>query len=105
MRMIEANLFPVIPHMQVQSRNLEVTSMSDYAHTGRRNKILREDGTVESRLMFGACYVLFLFRAIVKRLMPWRRGPAFGPARTSESIFREASGAASMMVTSAFMGL
>jgi hypothetical protein len=103
--MIEAGLFPVIPHLHVQSRNREVTSMSDYVHNGRRPKILGEGGIIESRLVFGACYVLFLFRAIIKRLMPWRKGPAFGPSRTSESIFSEASGAASMMVASSFMGL
>jgi len=79
--------------------------MSDYVHTGRRTKIHGEGRTIESRLMFGACYVLFLFRAIVKRLMPWRKGAAFGTSRTSESIFKEASGAASMMVASSFMGL
>lgn len=105
MRMIEAGLFPVIPQPYPQSDNREVTSMSDYVHTGRRQRILGEGRTIESRLMFGACYVLFLLRAIARRLMPWRKGPAFAPSRASESIFREASGAASMMIASSFMGL
>ena len=103
MRMIEANLFPAIPYLHVQQHDREVTSMSDYVHTGRRPKMTFENRTIESRLMFGACYLLFLFRAIVKRSMPWRREGALGQPR--ESIFREASSAASMMVASSFMGL
>ncbi len=55
--------------------------------------------------MFGACYLLFLVRAIVTRLMPWRKGAASGQARIRESIFREASSAASVLVASSFMGL
>ena len=61
MRMIEANLFPVIPHLHAERHNPEVKSMSDYVHTGRRSKGFVENGTIELRLMFGACYVLFLF--------------------------------------------
>ena len=105
MRMIEANVFPVFPNLQAERHNREVKPMSDYVHDGRRSRPSVESATIESRLMFGACYVLFLFRAIVKRLMPWRKGAAFGTSRTSESIFKEASGAASMMVASSFMGL
>lgn len=78
--------------------------MSDYVHTGRRPRI-RDEGTVESRLMFSVCYVLFLFRAIARRFMPWRKRPAYARSGATESIFREASGAASMMVASSFMGL
>lgn len=79
--------------------------MSDFIHTGRRSKQFAETGTVESRLMFAACYLLFLVRAVVARLMPWRKGAAFGPSRMRESIFREASSAASVLVASSFMGL
>ena len=79
--------------------------MSDYVHTGRRSKQFAETGTVESRLMFAACYLLFLLRAVVTRLMPWRRSAAFGQPRMRESIFREASSAASVLVASSFMGL
>lgn len=79
--------------------------MSDYVETGRRPKITVPSRTIESRLMFGACYVLFLFRAVVTRLMPWREQAFFRKIRTRESIFTEASSAASVMVASSFMGL
>ena len=105
MRMIEANLYPVIPYLHVQQHDREATSMSDYVHTGRDSKQPAENRTIESRLMFGACYLLFLARAIVTRLMPWRKSPAFGQSRIRESIFREASSAASVLVASSFMGL
>ena len=98
MRMIEANLFPAIPHLHAEGHNREVMSMSDYVHGGRRSKPSAESSTIESRLMFGACYVLFLFRAVAIRLMPRRVGKR-------ESIFREASIAASVMVASSFMGM
>ncbi len=75
--------------------------MSEYAHSGRRSKLLPESAAIECRVMYGACYALFLLRAMVTRAMPWRRRKA-GPR---ESIFREASDAASVMVTSSFMGL
>jgi hypothetical protein len=104
MRMSEANLFPVVPYLHVQGHNREVMSMSDYVHTGRRPKISAENRTIESRLMFCACYLIFLFRAIATRLMPWRE-TAFRELGSRESIFREASSAASVMVTSSFMGL
>ena len=55
--------------------------------------------------MFGACYPVFLVRAIVTRLMPWRKGAAFGQSSVRESIFREASSAANVLVASSFMGL
>ena len=47
MRMNEANLFPVIPHLHVERHNREVTSMSDYVHSGRRSKISVESGAIE----------------------------------------------------------
>ena len=105
MRMIEANLYPIIPYLHVQQHHREVTSMSDYVQTGRRSKIFTGHRIIESRLMFGACYLLFLARAILTRLMPWRRVAAFGQSRIRESIFREASSAASVLVASSFMGL
>ena len=81
--------------------------MSDYVHTGRRAKIFTEHRTIESRLMFGAFYSLFLLRAVAKRLMPWRKNAAtaIDQPRMRESIFREASSAASVLIGSSFMGL
>ena len=105
MRMNEANLYPVIPYLHVRSHDREVTSMSDYVQTGRRSKLFAEHRNIESRLMFGACYLLFLARAILTRLMPWRRSTAFRQSRIRESIFKEASSAASVLVASSFMGL
>jgi len=89
MRMTEASLYPVIPYLHVQKHNWEVTSMSDYAHSGRRSKTLAEHRTIEYRLMFGACY--------------WRK--ASGQPRVRQSIFREASSAAGVWAASSFMGL
>jgi hypothetical protein len=103
--MTEASLFPVIPHLHAQHHNREVMSMSDYVHNGRRPKVSVERRTVESRLMFGACYVVFLFRAIATRLLPWGEQALFRKFGTRESIFREASSAASVLVASSFMGL
>ena len=71
--------------------------MSDYVHTGRRAKIFTEHRSIESRLMFGAFYLLFLMRAIATRLVPWRRNVAdtdVGNLRRRESVFSEASSAA-----------
>jgi len=107
MRMVEANLFPAIPYLHVQQHDREVTSMSDYVHTGRRAKIFTEHRAFESRLMFGAFWLLFLLRAVAKRLMPWRSNAAtaIDQSRRRESIFREASSAASLLIGSSFMGL
>ena len=105
MRMVEATLFPVIPYLHVQQHDREVMSMSDYVHTGRRAKIFTEHRTIESRAIFCACYLLFLSGAIVKRLMPWRSSAASRRGGTRETIFREASSAASILVGSSFMGL
>ena len=105
MRMIEANLFPAIPHLHAEGHNREVMSMSDYVHGGRRSKPSAESSTIESRLMFGACYVLFLFRAVAIRLMPRREAAVLLKFGKRESIFREASSAASVMVASSFMGM
>ncbi|MGA7804712.1 hypothetical protein [Bradyrhizobium sp.] len=104
MRMIEANLFPVIPHLHVDPRNRKDVSMSDHVHSGPSAKISTASATMESRLIFGVCYVLFLLRAVAIRLMPWR---AHGYSQTFAgrcSIFREASNAASVMVGSSFIG-
>ncbi len=79
--------------------------MSDYVHTGRRAKIFTEHRTIESRLMFGAFWLLFLLRAVATRLIPWRKNAAIGQPRIRESIFREASSAASVLIGSSFMGL
>jgi len=104
MRMSEANLFPVIPCLHVQDHNREVTSMSDYVHT-ERSKIPVGSRAIESRLMFGACYVLFLLGALIARAMPWRRQAGFDRSGNRESIFTEARSAAGTIVTSSFMGL
>lgn len=105
MRMIEASLFPVFPYLHVERHNREGMSMSDYVHTSRRSRISVESGSIESRLMFGACYVLFLFRAVVARLMPWRKQAQFGRSGNRESVFAKARSEASTIVTSSFMGL
>ena len=77
--------------------------MSEYVHSNRPKFFVRR-WTLESRAMFATCYLLFLVRAVVHRVMPWRRSAAFGPA-DRESIFREASSAAGVLVSSSFMGL
>ncbi len=79
--------------------------MSDYVDTGHRSKGFVASGNIESRLLFGACYLTFLLRAILTRGMPWRKAPAFDTPGRRESIFREASSAASVLVASSFMGL
>ncbi|MGT2435217.1 hypothetical protein ACU4GH_04285 [Bradyrhizobium betae] len=104
MRMVEAGVLPVITHPHVQGRNREVTPMSDYAY-GDRQKIQGGDKSVETRVMFGACYMAFLFRAVVARLTPWRKRAGFDQSRNGESIFTEARIAAGTIVTSSFMGL
>lgn len=78
--------------------------MSDVVHSDHRARA-PVSRTIESRAMFAACYLLFLVRAVVHRAMPWRRPHAFGGAVRRESIFREAASAASVLVTSSFMGL
>lgn len=79
--------------------------MSDTVHTGRRARSFAERWTIESRLMFAACYVVFLVRAAATRLMPWRKPAASGRSGQRESIFREASSDARVLVASSFMGL
>lgn len=105
MRMSEASLYPLVPYLHVQGHKKEVMSMSDYAHDGSRQRPLVESKTIESRLMFGFCYVLCLVRAMAMRLMPWRRRNAFGTSSHRESIFAEARSGAGTIVTSSFMGL
>ena len=79
--------------------------MSDYVHTGSRSRALPESKTIESRLMFGFFYMLFLVRAVAMRLMPWRKRTSFGALASRESIFSEARSGAGTTVSSAFMGL
>lgn len=105
MRMIEANLHPVIPYLHVQGHREEVMSMSDIVHTGSRPRASAESKTIESRLMFGLCYLLCLIRAVATRLMPWRKQGSYGPSNDRESIFTEARSGAGTIVTSSFMGL
>jgi hypothetical protein len=105
MTMSQAKLFPAIPRQSAERPIREVIPMSDYVHTGRRFRPSVESATIESRLMFGACYALFLFRAIIIRVLPWRRPSQPGKPNARESIFTEASSAASVMVASSFMGL
>jgi hypothetical protein len=104
MRMIEASLFPTIPYLSVQNDNQEVMSMTDYAY-GDRSKSRGEKRTIEARVMFGICYVIVFFCAVVSRLMPWRRPPSVDLSEKRESIFAEARSAAGTIVTSSFMGL
>jgi hypothetical protein len=103
--MTEANLFPVIPHMHVERHNREATSMSDYVHTGGRSKTSVESGAIESRLIFGACYVLFLVWATVMRLVPWHKQADVERCSGRRSIFAEARHEAGIIVTLSFMGL
>jgi hypothetical protein len=79
--------------------------MSDYAHSDRRSRILIEHRTIESRAMYAAFYALFLTRAALKRLTPWRTRENVQKAGARETIFAEARTAASVMVASSFMGL
>lgn len=104
MRMIEAGLFPVIPCLHFNDDKREVMSMSDYAYDDR-TKAHGEDKTIESQMVFGACYLAFLLRAALSRLTPWRKRMAFDHSRNRESIFAEARSAAGTIVTSSFMGL
>jgi len=104
MRMVEAGLYPAIPHLNVQGRNREVMSMSDYVYSDRP-KTLGENRSIETRVMFGACYMAFLFRAVLARLTPWHKRETFDQSAKRESIFTEARTAAGMIVTSSFMGL
>ena len=55
--------------------------------------------------MFGACYLLFLLRAVLTRVMPWRSTASLGPSGRRKLIFREANSAARVLVASSFMGL
>jgi hypothetical protein len=103
--MTEASLYPVIPYLHAERHNREVKSMSDYVHSGRRSRVSVGGSAIESRLMFVAFYGLFLFWAVITRLMPWRKPVSFGPSGKRESIFKEVSSAASVMVASSFMGL
>lgn len=104
MRMIEAGLFPVIPYLHLKDDMREVMSMSDYAY-GDRTKAHGESKSIESQVVFGACYGAFLLRAALSRLTPWRKRAAFDQSRNRESIFAEARSAAGTIVTSSFMGL
>lgn len=79
--------------------------MSEYVDTGRRSKGLVASWNIESRMMFSACYLLFLLRAMLRRATPWRRGAVFDQSGRRESIFEEASSTASVLVGSSFMGL
>jgi hypothetical protein len=104
MRAIEGCLFPVVPYLHAQSDMREVMSMSDYAY-GDRTKAHGGSYAVESHVMFGACYVAFLLRAVIARLTPWRKRAGFDQSRTRQSVFTEARIAAGTIVTSSFMGL
>ena len=79
--------------------------MSDYAHNDQRSKMLLPHRSLEMRALYGACYLLFLARAVVKRVMPWPQPSAFGDGVRRDSIFSEAATAASVIVSSSFMGL
>ncbi len=75
--------------------------MSDFVHTGHRPTRSADGSTIESKLVFGACYALFLFRAIAGRTMPRREHDI----SSRQSIFGEARSAARVVVVSSFMGL
>lgn len=75
--------------------------MSDYVHSGRRSA---KGKSIESHIMFAVCWVLFLARAIVGRIVPSRSQAVVGTSGRRESIFSEARTAASVSVTSSFIG-
>ena len=104
MSVTEANLFAALPPLSLEGQTREVTSMSDLVHAGR-TVLTAENRTFEPRLLFGTCYVLFLLRAVARRLMPRRGEHASHERRQRESIFREAWSSASVMVVASFMGL
>lgn len=79
--------------------------MSDYADNGHRSTFIPKREAIESRLMFAACFVLFLCQAIVVRIIPWREQSFFRRPANKLSIFGEAKTAASGCVASSFMGL
>lgn len=79
--------------------------MSDYADNGHRSRFFPKRETIESRLMFSACFALFLCRAFVIRIIPWREQSFFRRPANRLSIFGEAKAAASGCVASSFMGL
>jgi len=79
--------------------------MSNYLHAGRPPRISAEHGTFEPRLLFCACYSLFLLRAVAKRLRPRRGDAGLHQFGQRESIFREAWSAASVTVAASFMGM
>lgn len=105
MKRIEAHPYPVIPFPKLHGKKEEVMSMSDYVHARSRPRHLAASKTIESRLMFGFLYVLYLARAMAMRLMPWRKYNAFSTSRDRESIFTEARNGAGTIVTSSFMGM
>ena len=102
--MTQPSLFPVFPQLYAQHHNPEAKPMSEYVD-GDRSKAPVGSRNIEARLVFGACYVVFLLGAMFARLMPWRKPAAFDQSGIHESIFREASSAASVLVASSFMGL
>ncbi|WP_425993016.1 hypothetical protein [Afipia sp. DC4300-2b1] len=79
--------------------------MSDYADNGHRSRLFPNRETIESHLMFAACFVLFLCQAFVVRIIPWREQSFFRRPAKRLSIFGEAKSAASECVASSFMGL
>ena len=100
----------MFPHLsRAGNRSREMMPMSEYVHGDRRSRLAAESKTIESRALFAACFVLFLFRAVAVRVMPWRKRQQTGTQSPrpngKESIFSEAGTAARMCVTSSFMGL
>jgi len=77
--------------------------MSDFVHTGHSPRVSADGTTIDSKLVFGACYALFLFRAVASRLLLRREHDAVFDR--SQSIFAEARSAARVVVVSSFMGL
>lgn len=75
--------------------------MSEYVHSGRRFRLLPEGADKECQVIYGACYALFLIRAVATRMIPWRAKNS----NNHETVFNEASNAARVLVTSSFMGM
>ena len=76
--------------------------MSDYVHSHHRSKGFGEGGSVESRVIFVALWIVFFARAVVSRMLPWR---AQKKSADGESVFSEARTAAAVCLASSFVGL
>lgn len=67
--------------------------------------VRRESGeTLEYRLIFGACFIVFFLAGVVERLLPWSWHLPTGDARRPPSLIQQAWGAAGTCTAYAFKG-